>query len=246
MQHYYLFGVSLLTVLPVSLASLPATTTPVLAQSSPASKSPYDEPFLTRAQNIARQTAINANGGLSQYRPENAMFGPSSGSPHTKNADGSITFTFKGGAPGADTPTFESVITVRPDSTSVITYNGPLRAASPAPATSPAPANTTETATPSAPAKATLPSPNNDAFLTKAQNLARQAAIRVNGGLSAYRPEASMFGPSNQAPLTRKPDGSVTFTFKGGTPGATTPTVESVITVMSDNIVVVEYNGSPR
>jgi hypothetical protein len=244
MQHYNSLGMGLLAVLPLSmsLASLPLTRIPVLAQPTPAAQSPYDDPFLTKAQNIARQTAINANGGLSQYRPENAMFGPSAKSPHTKNADGSITFTFKGGAPGASTPTLESVITVQSDGTSVITYNGPLRAAAPISEMPPMP--TANPTTP--PPQATLSSPNDDAFLTKAQNLARQAAIRVNGGLSAYRPESSMFGPANQAPFTRKPDGSITYTFKGGVPGATTSTVESVVTVMPDNIVVVEYNGKPR
>jgi hypothetical protein len=94
MQHYNSLGMGLLAVLPLSmsLASLPLMTIPVLAQPASAAQSSYNDAFLTKAQNIARQTAINANGGLSQYRPENAMFGPSAKSPHTKNADGSITF----------------------------------------------------------------------------------------------------------------------------------------------------------
>ncbi|MGB7413690.1 MAG: hypothetical protein WA902_05740 [Thermosynechococcaceae cyanobacterium] len=83
--------------------------------------------FLARAKNLARQTAIQTNGGLSQYRPDPLMFGPASQAPHTKNADGSITFKFQGSVPGAQGQSFESVITVAQNNTVTINYNGPIR-----------------------------------------------------------------------------------------------------------------------
>ncbi|WP_235110666.1 hypothetical protein [Acaryochloris sp. 'Moss Beach'] len=76
---------------------------------------------------MARQAAINANGGLAQYRPETSMFGPAAGTPHQKNQDGSITFRFQGGVPGYRNPTVESVVTVTQNSTVTVTYNGPIR-----------------------------------------------------------------------------------------------------------------------
>lgn len=241
MQKHAWVGV--LAITPI-LVAVPVVATPsplTLAQGLPAPQSPFDDPFLSKAQNIARQIAVRTNGGLSQYRPEPAMFGPSANSPHQKNADGSITFTFKGGAPGTSTPTLESVITVKPDSTSIIDYNGPLRSTLPTSSATPMLQN------PAVPVpKAQLPGPSDDAFVTKAQNLARQAAIRANGGLSQYRPEPSMFGPSKQAPYTRNADGGLTFQFKGGTPNSTVLSVESVVTILPDSNVVVNYNGPLR
>ncbi len=85
-----------------------------------------------------------------------------------------------------------------------------------------------------------------DAFFAKARNLARQAAIKANGGLSRYRPEPSMFGPSAQTPVIKNANGSLTFKFKGGTPGTAALTTESVVTVNSAGNVSLEYNGPTR
>ncbi len=86
--------------------------------------------FLTRAKNLARQAAERENGGLSQYRAEAAMYGPAIDSTYVENEDGSVTFSFKGGAPGFTTPTVETVATVTPEGAVTLGYNGPLRPAS--------------------------------------------------------------------------------------------------------------------
>ena len=80
--------------------------------------------------------------------------------------------------------------------------------------------------------------------LNRAKNLARQAAEMANGGLNEYRAEDSMHGPSIESPFVDNGDGTWTFTFKGGSPGSMTPTVESIVTVDQNTFqVTVDYNG---
>lgn len=80
--------------------------------------------------------------------------------------------------------------------------------------------------------------------LNRAKNLARQAAERVNGGLNYYRAESAMHGPAVEAPFTENGDGTVTFTFSGGSPGYTTPTVQTIATVdLATGEVQINYNG---
>lgn len=312
----------------------------VHAQSPPSTTPPpkaADPFFLTRAKNLARQAAERQNGGLRLYRAEAAMYGPAIDAPSRQNSDGSVTFTFKGGAPGFVTPTVETIATVTPQGSVNLQYNGPLRSVAlgkvkstpsqpqeppnqltnplekpvlipssqpllpksppplppqpkapqtglpaselpplqPAPAipstptlpplaTQPPPAITpqstpsrpvqpsiTSQSTPSRPVQ-TLPTSiqNNslaaDFFLSRAKNLARQAAINANGGLGQYRPETSMFGPAAGTPHQKNSDGSITFKFQGGVPGYQTPTVESVVTVTQNSTVTVTYNGPIR
>lgn len=82
--------------------------------------------------------------------------------------------------------------------------------------------------------------------LNRAKNLARQAAEEANGGIRVYRAEASMFGPASECPYVDNGD-SWTFTFRGGRPGLTTYTTESVVTVYKNTSrVVVAYNGPVR
>ncbi|HEY9825520.1 MAG TPA: hypothetical protein V6D19_08740, partial [Stenomitos sp.] len=273
-----------------------------LTPSTSSTASTTDVYFINRAKNLARQAAITANGGLERYRPDPKMFGPAVQTTYARNSDGSITFTFTGGFPGA-APSIETVATVTPGGNVNLDYNGALRSGigagslppsrppsfstlSPPPgpyiipvppaitppvwpsATPPA-SNSTRglpSLTPSTPVPpvslpptsaiappqispltaispssvpSTITPPNRvatgwidqDAFFAKARNLARQAAIKANGGLDRYRPEPAMFGPSSQSPAVKNSDGSITFTFKGGTPGAIAMTVESVVVV---------------
>lgn len=135
MQKFLLFS---------SILLAPLAATPVLNAQEPVSHLPlpYAQPlviaqdavkadpfFLTRAKNLARQAAERENGGLSQYRAETSMYGPAIDSPHVENEDGSVTFSFKGGAPGFASPTLETVATVAPAGIVTIGYNGPIRPA---------------------------------------------------------------------------------------------------------------------
>lgn len=233
--------------------------------------------FINRAKNLARQAAITANGGLERYRPDPVMFGPAVQTQYTRNGDGSITFSFGGGAPGLTTPSLETVATVSTSGSVKLDYNGPLRnigagslpitnqalpiqrpATSPSfsPALPKSPVSSSAAITPTmAPGVGNGSAPRDrpligwvdeDAFFSKARNLARQAAIKANGGLSRYRPEPSMFGPSAQTPAVKNANGSITFSFKGGAPGTPTLTTESVVTVNPTGNVNLEYNGLVR
>ncbi len=226
-------AVVLSTALPLTpllvRAQLPAPPIPSLPSSAP-----VDPTFRTRAQNLAREAAIKANGGLDQYRPAPALFGPAAESNFMTNADGSLTFSVKGGPVGYTVPTQETVVTVTPSNEIFVLYNGPIRQGI-------------------RPKPSTLPQPTSDtsnieqaSFLVRAQNLARQAAIEANGGLDEYRPEASMFGPVDNAPYFRNLDDSVTFVFKGGPPQTPTPTMETAVTVAPNDVVTLNYNRQLR
>lgn len=79
--------------------------------------------------------------------------------------------------------------------------------------------------------------------LNRAKNLARQTAERINGGLGEYRAESSMHGLAQESPYTRNEDGTVTFTFRGYSPGSTMFSVETSITVnQSNGMVTINYN----
>ncbi|MBE9077019.1 hypothetical protein IQ241_06860 [Romeria aff. gracilis LEGE 07310] len=198
--------------------------------------------ILVRAKNEARQAAERLNGGLNEYRAESAMHGSILQVPYVDNNDGTVTFTFRGGNPAdvaAGIYSVESIITV--DVTSwetVIDYNGDLR---------------TDIAadTPPSTIQPDFVSRANDHFvLVRAKNEARQAAERLNGGLGSYRAEPAMHGDVNQAPYVINQDGSITFTFQGGSPSQAANgnyPIESVVTVDNrDRSVVVDYNGPIR
>lgn len=67
---------------------------------------------LGRAKNLARQAAESTNGGLGEYRAEEAMHGPVGESPYVDNGDGTVTFTIQGRRPESSVYTIETVVTV--------------------------------------------------------------------------------------------------------------------------------------
>ena len=85
-----------------------------------------------RAINLARNTAVAENGGLSIYRPQPCMLETSSGGGDCllQNDPSGYTFQFLGGAPGwpedGSDATTETEIQISPDGRTVdsILYNG--------------------------------------------------------------------------------------------------------------------------
>jgi hypothetical protein len=112
----------------LSGASLLSLTAPVQAQ-APVSAA------TVRALNLARNTAVSENGGLSVYRPQPCMFntGDGGGECLISNTAEGFTFKFLGGKPGwpenGSEPTTETEIQISPDGRSInqIIYNGSPR-----------------------------------------------------------------------------------------------------------------------
>lgn len=88
----------------------------------------------------------------------------------------------------------------------------------------------------------------------RALNLARNAAVNLNGGLTVYRPDACMF--STSAPvnpcLVRNNAQGFLFRFLGGPPGWQVLNLpanrESELLIAPDgrSVLQVLYNGAPR
>lgn len=108
----------------VLLIALTTNSLPSHAQRVPGSKSLIT---LGRAENLAREAAEKANGGLQNYRAENSMYGPAQSSPHIYDGHGTWTFTFKGHRPSSSTFTLKSVVTVSRTGIVNVNYNGPIR-----------------------------------------------------------------------------------------------------------------------
>jgi len=100
-----------------------------------------------------------------------------------------------------------------------------------------------------------LPTPvraQTDAMAPKrALNLARDAAIRMNGGLSNYRPGRCMYqGISNNPCLAQRDVTGFVFHFPGGQPGwqesGTPPSQVTVLRVAPDGRSITQtiHNGS--
>lgn len=223
-----------------TLTPAPPALPPSLPPAQPVAPAPISVPpagdasndlyFLTRAKNLARQAAISQNGGLALYRPESSMYGPALQSPFTRNADGSVTFRIRGGAPGAPQLTQETEVLVSKNVQVSVVYNGASRGAA---------VGGGELGSSDSFAIAAI---DEDSFIARARNLARQAGISANGGLRQYRPEAAMFGPTSGTPVTKNADGSLTFVFKGGAPLSQQPSQETSVTVTKAGQVTVNYN----
>ncbi len=81
--------------------------------------------------------------------------------------------------------------------------------------------------------------------LGRAQNLARQAAEQINGGVEQYRADTSMFGPMDGTNCVISGDNQWTFTFTGSTPYSSVPIVETVVTVNNQTWEVVVNSNTP-
>jgi hypothetical protein len=81
--------------------------------------------------------------------------------------------------------------------------------------------------------------------LGRAVNLARQAAEAANGGLKVYEAGADFHGPASIAPCVDNGDGTWTFNVKGGKPGFTTPTQETVVKVDGNDWKVTVVSNGP-
>jgi hypothetical protein len=89
--------------------------------------------------------------------------------------------------------------------------------------------------------------------LKRGFNLARDTAIRLNGGLSEYRPARCMYDSSiNNRCLAQRDASGMVFHFPGGAPGwqeaGTPPTVVTILRVAPDGRAITQqiYNGPPR
>lgn len=111
-----------------------ATVISVIGIITPA-RSQIDGQSRLRAHNMARNTAITINGGISKYVPDSCMFNPSTpfGVCLVVNDVNGFTYRFLGGSPGwqvlGQNPSVETVIQIAPDGRSVLSiiYNGPPR-----------------------------------------------------------------------------------------------------------------------
>ncbi|MEM9163263.1 MAG: hypothetical protein AAGC54_09365 [Cyanobacteria bacterium P01_F01_bin.4] len=92
--------------------------------------------------------------------------------------------------------------------------------------------------------------PGDRIALIRAKNEARQAAEHLNGGLTVYRAEPAMHGSVDQLPYVLNEDGTLTFTFFGGSPSEVaegTYSIESVVIVNPrDRTTTIDYNGPIR
>ena len=121
-------NLSSLTALAVIAGTGTFAGAPVLAQAPVAASE-------VRALNLARNTAVTENGGLSVYRPQQCMFQTSTGGGEclVDNSPDGYTFSFLGGAPGwpedGSDATTETEIQIAPDGRSVLSiiYNGSPR-----------------------------------------------------------------------------------------------------------------------
>ena len=84
-----------------------------------------------RSINLARDTAIRLNGGLSVYRPASCMFAGATGNPCLSRENDDFVFNIPGGPPGweqsGDAPSIQTILKIAADGRSVLNelYNGP-------------------------------------------------------------------------------------------------------------------------
>lgn len=117
---------------PGLLAGGLALQAPLVAQAQADAPVPFSA---VRALNLARNTAIQSNGGLSVYRPAQCMYETASAGNQCliSNTNEGYLFRFLGGAPGWQqldlAPSVETEIRISSDGRSVlgVDYNGAPR-----------------------------------------------------------------------------------------------------------------------
>ncbi|EAQ70470.1 hypothetical protein SynRS9909_02689 [Synechococcus sp. RS9909] len=105
-----------------------------------------------------------------------------------------------------------------------------------------------------APGNASVPdsSPNDPLAARRSINLARGTAVKLNGGLNAYRPASCMFAGATDNPCLTIEDGAFLFNIPGGPPGweqtGDPPSVQTILKIAADGRSVLDevYNGPPR
>lgn len=116
--------------------SLATSTLPLLGLQPARGQSDAPVPYsAVRALNLARNTAIQTNGGLSVYRPAQCMYETASAGNQCliSNTSNGYLFRFLGGAPGWQqlnlAPTVETEIRISSDGRAVlgVDYNGAPR-----------------------------------------------------------------------------------------------------------------------
>ncbi|TCD58356.1 hypothetical protein CWE16_00720 [Synechococcus sp. BS55D] len=126
---------ALVAVSAIDLSSSQVSCTPGEApapgNASVPDSSPNDPLAARRSINLARDTAIRLNGGLSAYRPASCMFAGAAGNPCLSRENGDFIFNIPGGPPGweqsGDAPSIQTILKIAADGRSVLNelYNGP-------------------------------------------------------------------------------------------------------------------------
>lgn len=124
-----------LALLASPLASSPGPALAQQAQQAPAGVDAEVSFARVRAVNLARETAVKINGGLTLYRPAKCMFDTSlaGGNCLIRRNNQGFLFRFLGGAPGWQQlglqPNWETKILVSPDGRQVVQvlFNRPPR-----------------------------------------------------------------------------------------------------------------------
>ena len=126
---------ALATGLALFASPLAPSPGPALAQKAPAGVDAEVSFDRVRAVNLARETAVKLNGGLTLYRPAKCMFDTSlaGGNCLIRRDKRGFLFRFLGGAPGWQQlglpPNWETKILVSPDGRQVVQvlFNRPPR-----------------------------------------------------------------------------------------------------------------------
>lgn len=120
----------------LATSSLIASSLPLLAPQQAQAQADAPVPYSAiRALNLARNTAIQTNGGLSVYRPAQCMYETANAGNQCliSSTNEGYTFRFLGGAPGWQqlnlAPTTETEIRISADGRTVlgVDYNGAPR-----------------------------------------------------------------------------------------------------------------------